>query len=175
MRWSRSAPLYMYRSRCCADTALDQASSSATIKIERAPRRPSTFTPCKGLEGIADTQRCLRDVCAALRIGICPVVILGRFAVRQLARDQVQKCLTIECIGDAEIDHRAFKARRTAVDAVRQCTCAFAADYVLHGRPPRSAPARFPADGPIRVFIALEFRARPLAALLIFQLRDITH
>src|SRR5438876_9779805 len=139
------------------------------MKKERAPKRPSTFTSCKRLEGIADAQRRLRDICAALRTARRPIVVGGGFIVDQLARDRIQECLAIECVSDAKIDHCALEPGGAAGDPPGQRARSFPAASVLNRGAPWSAPARIPAEVPGGVLVTHSLRSGRLATLRVFQ------
>src|SRR5882724_2961933 len=144
-------------------------------KQERAPKRPS-FPAYGHLEPVRHAERNLSDVCTAPRLRRCrrpcPVGVNRRRIVLQLGGDGIEERLLVEIVCDSTADQRTLQARRAAVPD-RQLARAFPAAHVLDRRAPRAAPARFKADGPVRMLIAHEPGPRGLAAFFVFQPGDI--
>src|SRR6266446_7945747 len=140
-------------------------------KQERAPKRPP-FPAYGHLEPVRHAERNLRDVCAASRLRRCPVAVNRRRIILQLGGESIEERLLVEIVRDPTADQRTLQARRAAVPD-RQLARAFPAAHVLDRRAPRAAPARFKADGPVRMLIAHELGPGSLAAFFVFQPGDI--
>src|SRR5436190_19021861 len=129
--------------------------------------------PNDSLEAVLHADRHLRDVCAESRLPAFPVAVNRRRVILQLGGEDIEKRLLVEIVRDPTADQRALQACRAAVPD-RHLARAFPAAYVLDRRAPRAAPARFKADGPVRMLIAHEpTRRRDLAAFFVFQPGDI--
>src|SRR3977135_1421946 len=138
---------------------------------ERAPKRPF-FATHGYLEPVRHAERNLRDVCTASRLRRGPVAVNRRRTVLQLGGEDIEERLTVEIVGDAAAVEVALQSGRAAVSD-GHLAGAFAAADPLDRSAPRAAPARFKADGPVRMLIAHELGARGLAAFFVFQPGDI--
>src|SRR5574341_2386090 len=126
------------------------------------------------LERVADADRRLRGVRAAVWRAVLPIVVQRGVVHRQSSRKKVHERLTVEAVthaGRNQIRRQPFGAARYPAG---QAALALAGAHVLRGKAP-GAEAAVPAERPVGLGVFLELARSRLAGLLVLQPRDVGH
>src|SRR6185295_3058977 len=126
------------------------------------------------LERVADADRRLLHVLAAVRRARRPIVHSRGGAVAELRRDRVQERLAVEAVPRAQRPQVGREAAGAAIDATGQLARTAAGMDVLRRKAPR-AEGDLVAERPVGFLVLLELARAGLAGLRIVQPRDVGH